>query len=82
MGTASDVALAMELGCDAVLVASAITRAENPPAMAQAMRLAVQAGYLARNSGRIPKRWHALASSPFAGMADLGDSLTSDTSEA
>ena len=81
VGTASDVALAMELGCDAVLVASAITRAENPSAMAQAMRLAVQAGYLARNSGRIPKRWHALASSPFAGMPDLGNSLTSGSTE-
>jgi thiazole synthase len=81
VGTASDVALAMELGCDAVLVASAITRAENPSAMAKAMRLAVQAGYLARNSGRIPKRWHALASSPFAGMPELGNSLTSGSSE-
>jgi thiazole synthase len=81
VGTASDVTLAMELGCDAVLVASAITRAEDPSAMAKAMRLAVQAGYFARNSGRIPKRWHALASSPFAGMPDLRSSLTSGTSE-
>ena len=74
VGTASDAALAMELGCDAVMVATAITRAEDPPAMAAAMRLAVQAGYLARGAGRIPQRWHALASSPFAGMPDFGTS--------
>ncbi len=55
VGTASDATLAMELGCDAVLVASAITRAEDPPAMAAAMRLAVDAGYLARRAGRIPR---------------------------
>jgi len=72
VGTASDAALAMELGCDAVLVASAINRADDPVAMAAAMRLAVEAGYLARKAGRIPQRWHALASSPFAGMADFG----------
>jgi thiazole synthase len=72
IGTASDATLAMELGCDAVLVASAITRAEDPSAMAEAMRLAVRGGYLARSAGRIPKRWHALASSPFAGMPDFG----------
>ena len=72
IGTASDAALAMELGCDAVMVASAITRAEDPPAMATAMRLAVEAGFLARRSGRIPQRWHALASSPFSGMPDFG----------
>ncbi len=72
LGTASDAALAMELGCDAVLVASAINRADDPAAMATAMRLAVEAGYLARKAGRIPQRWYALASSPFAGMPDLG----------
>jgi thiazole synthase len=72
IGTASDAALAMELGCDAVLVASAITRAENPAAMAKAIRLAVEAGYIARHSGRIARRWHALASSPMEGMLDLG----------
>ncbi len=74
VGTASDAALAMELGCDAVLVATAINRADHPVAMATSMRLAVEAGYLARNAGRIPQRWHALASSPFAGMPDLRSS--------
>jgi thiazole synthase len=73
IGTASDAALAMELGCDAVLVASAITRAEDPSAMARAIKLAVEAGYLARRAGRIPRRWHALASSPMEGMLDLAD---------
>ena len=62
VGTASDAALAMELGCDAVLCASAISRAEDPVAMARAMRLAVEAGVLARESGRIPHRLHAEAS--------------------
>jgi thiazole synthase len=71
VGTASDVALAMELGCDGVLVASAINRAQDPAAMATAMRLAVQAGYLARHAGRIPLRFHAEPSSPFAGRPDL-----------
>ncbi len=71
IGTASDAALAMELGCDAVLLASAVTRAQDPVAMAQAMRLAVQAGRLAGRAGRIPKRHHAQASSPTEGMAVL-----------
>ena len=64
IGTASDAALAMELGCDAALVASAITRAADPARMAAAMRLAVESGRLAREAGRIPRRWHAVASSP------------------
>jgi thiazole synthase len=64
IGTASDAALAMELGCDAVLLASAVTRAADPPAMAEAMAAAVTAGYLARHAGRIPKRFWAHASSP------------------
>jgi thiazole synthase len=68
IGTASDAALAMELGCDAVLVASAITRAADPERMAHAMRLAVAAGHAARGAGRIPRRWHAQASSPLAGV--------------
>src|SRR5579859_6676054 len=63
IGTASDAALAMELGCDAVLIASAITRAASPDAMARAMRLAVEAGHAARSAGRIARRWHAAASS-------------------
>src|SRR5262249_61765807 len=71
IGTASDAVLAMELGCDAVLVASAITRAAEPGRMATAMRLAVAAGYAARNAGRIPRRWHARASSPVDGRPEL-----------
>ena len=67
VGTASDAALAMEAGCDAVLAASAITRAADPARMAQACRLAVEAGDHARRAGRIPRRGHALASSPAAG---------------
>jgi thiazole synthase len=67
VGTASDAALAMELGCDAVLCASAISRAEDPVAMARAIRLAVEAGVLARSAGRIPHRLHAEASTPEEG---------------
>lgn len=67
VGTASDAALAMELGCDAVLAATAITRAEDPVAMATALRLAVDAGRLAHAAGRIPKLTTARASSPMAG---------------
>src|SRR5699024_8033915 len=70
LGTASEAALAMELGCDAVLLASAVTRAQDPIAMAHAMRLAVQAGRLAAGAGRIPVRRHALASSPVEGLID------------
>lgn len=68
IGTASDAALAMELGCDAVLLASAVTRAEDPVAMARAMRFAVEAGRLARQAGRIPVRRLAHASSPGEGL--------------
>ncbi len=64
IGTASDAALAMELGCDAVLFASAVTRAQHPALMADAMRRAVEAGRLARRAGRIPVRRYAKASSP------------------
>ncbi len=64
IGTASDAAQAMELGCDAVLLATAVTRAADPPVMAAAMASAVTAGYLARQAGRIPKRFWAQASSP------------------
>ena len=64
IGTASDAALAMELGCDAVLLATAVTRAKDPALMASAMASAVTAGRLARNAGRIPKRFWAQASSP------------------
>ena len=68
VGTASDAALAMELGCDAVLTASAISRAEDPVAMATAIRLAVEAGHAARGAGRIPRRLYAEASTPDAGL--------------
>jgi thiazole synthase len=71
LGTASEAALAMELGCDAVLLASAVTRAESPPLMAAAMRRAVEAGRLAYRAGRIPRRTHARASSPVDGLAEL-----------
>ncbi len=71
VGTASDAALALELGCDAVLCASAISRAEDPVAMARAMRLAVEAGLLARGAGRIPQRLHATASTAEAGTAEF-----------
>ncbi len=64
IGTASDAALAMELGCDAVLLATAVTRADDPARMAAAMSAAVTAGRLAREAGRIPKRLWAEASSP------------------
>jgi thiazole synthase len=68
IGTASDAALAMELGCDAVMAASAIARAQDPVAMARAMRAAVQAGHGARGAGRIPRRMYATASTPEAGL--------------
>jgi thiazole synthase len=64
IGTASDAALAMELGCEAVLLATAVTRAADPPTMAAAMAAAATAGHLARHAGRIPKRFWAHASSP------------------
>jgi thiazole synthase len=71
IGTASDAALAMELGCDAVLLASAVTRARDPERMALAMRHAVEAGRLARGAGRIPRRWHAEASTQSTGLPEL-----------
>jgi thiazole synthase len=71
IGTASDAALAMELGCDAVLLASAVTRAQEPALMAEAMRKAVEAGRLAHRAGRIPRRLYAEASTSFAGLPDL-----------
>src|SRR5919112_1285598 len=71
IGTASDAALAMELGCDAVLLASAVTRARDPERMALAMRQAVEGGRLAKLAGRIPRRWHAEASTSFEGLPAL-----------
>ncbi|MDK8682634.1 thiazole synthase [Corynebacterium accolens] len=75
VGTASDAALAMELGCDGVLLASAINRCQDPLAMATAMKYAVEGGRLARQAGRIPKRQHAVASSSFEGLASWEDKV-------
>jgi thiazole synthase len=80
IGSAADAVQAMELGCDAVLVASAVTRAADPVRMAHGMRLAVQAGRHARLAGRIPRRWWAEASSPYDGMLDA-PSLTQSNRE-
>jgi thiazole synthase len=71
VGTASDAALAIELGCDGVLCASAISRAEDPVAMANAIRMAVAAGLLARGAGRIPRRLYAEASTADEGRAQF-----------
>jgi thiazole synthase len=70
VGTASDAALAMELGCDAVLCASAVSRAADPTSMARAVRLGVEGGRLAYRAGRIPRRLHAQASTPEDGVAE------------
>jgi thiazole synthase len=71
IGTASDAAQAMELGCAAVMAASSIFGAEDPAAMARAVRLGVEAGHAARRAGRIPLRTHASASTPGEGLPDL-----------
>jgi thiazole synthase len=68
VGTASDAALAMELGADAVLMNTAIAGAQDPIAMAEAMKLAVKAGRLACLAGRIPRKMYATASSPVEGL--------------
>ncbi len=68
VGTASDAAIAMELGCDGVLLNTAIAAAREPSRMAEAMRLAVAAGRAAYLAGRMPKKLHASASSPTAGL--------------
>ena len=73
VGTASDATLAMELGCDGVLLASSVTRAQKPAVMAEAMRRAVEAGRLAYSAGRIPRRLYAEPSTTFEGFPDLGD---------
>lgn len=67
IGTASDAALALELGCAAVLAATAVTRADDPVAMAHALRLGVEAGAAARAAGRVPRRATARSASPLAG---------------
>ena len=71
IGTASDAAIAMELGCDGVLLASSVSRAQDPAGMARAMRLAVEAGWEARRAGRIPRRLYGEASSPTEGIPEL-----------
>jgi thiazole synthase len=68
VGTASDAAIAMELGCDGVLVNTAIAEAKDPVAMARAVNFAVQAGRLAYQAGRMPKKLYADPSSPLAGL--------------
>lgn len=75
VGTASDAALAMELGCSGVLLASAVNRSQDPVAMAQAMKMAVEAGRLASGAGRIPRREHAVASSSFDGLVSWSDQV-------
>jgi thiazole synthase len=69
VGTASDAAIAMELGCDAVLMNTGIAGARDPVAMAEAMNLAVRAGRMAYKSGRIPRKLYAAASSPTEGIS-------------
>ena len=71
LGTASDAARAMELGCDGILAASAISRSEDPVTMARAFRGAVEAGWLAAFAGRIPRRRYANASTDDAGRPEL-----------
>jgi thiazole synthase len=68
VGTASDAAIAMELGCDGVLMNTAIAEAKDPIAMARAMKLAIEAGRLAYQAGRMPKKRYADPSSPLAGL--------------
>jgi thiazole synthase len=68
VGTASDVTIAMELGADGVLLNTGIAHAKDPVRMATAMKLAIESGYLAYRSGRIPKKRYATASSPFDGV--------------
>jgi thiazole synthase len=70
VGSASDATVAMELGCDGVLVASAVSRARHPAAMAQALRLGVEAGWLSRRAGRIPQRLYAEPSTPGVGLLE------------
>ena len=74
VGIASDAAIAMELGCDGVLMNTAIASSRDPVAMARAMRLAVEAGRLAYKAGRMPKKLYASASSPLEGLPDWSTS--------
>jgi thiazole synthase len=70
VGTASDASIAMELGCDGVLMNTGIAGAKDPVKMARAMKLAVESGRLAYEAGRIPKKLYAQASSPIEGMIE------------
>lgn len=70
VGTASDAAIAMELGADGVLMNTGVAGAKDPVRMARAMKLAVESGWLAANAGRIPKKLYATASSPAEGMIE------------
>lgn len=70
VGTAPDAAVAMELGAEAVLMNTGVASAKDPVRMARAMKLAVEAGWLARHAGRIPRRLYATASSPLDGLID------------
>jgi thiazole synthase len=81
VGTASDAATAMELGCGGVLLASAVTRAREPVLMAEAMRKAVEAGRLAFRAGRIPRRLYAEASTSPEGIADLAGAPTGEVAQ-
>ena len=74
VGTASDVAIAMEIGADGVLLNTGIAGATDVLPMARAMRLAIEAGYLARRAGRIPRKLYATASSPVEGVIGASDS--------
>ena len=83
IGTASDAARAMELGYDGILLNTAISNAKHPVAMAEAMRYAVEAGRLAHEAGRIPRRYYAKPSSPFEGRVEVEsapDDLSVETS--
>lgn len=73
VGTASDATRAMELGADAVLMNSAISQAKHPVTMAKAMKQAIEAGRLAREAGRMPRRLYAKASSPIEGVIETSD---------
>jgi thiazole synthase len=70
VGTASDAAVALELGCDGILLNTAVAQAKDPVKMARAMRLAIEAGRLAFEAGRIPRRLYATASTPLEGMIE------------
>ena len=71
MGTASDVTIAMEIGADGVLLNTGVAHAKDPVKMASAMRSAIEAGRLASEAGRMPRKLHAEASTPVGGTAEF-----------